>query len=314
MRSARLLLSALLVGGALAAPAYAAFPGADGGFAYEVLTGGVRTVAADGGHDSAILRRANAMSYSANGRKLVYEGNYGIDGVWVARADGSRRRQVLDPLATRLDGRLRYQTRTPRFSPDGKRIVFAALYEVRVPGGDDGEVESRSTIATIGVDGRGLRVLRAGASPAYRPDGDRIAYVEGNAIRTIRLDGSGRRTLLSGSRLFRDHLDYAPDGRRLAFLEYREAGTVIRVLDARTGAVATIDTPAGERIDAVVWSPSGTRLAYVSVPRVADGKRTPPSSVVTVRPDGTHRTVLFRLAFDQRRGRWAEDLAWRPLP
>jgi Tol biopolymer transport system component len=314
MRSKRLLLTTLLAGTALAAPAQAAFPGANGDFAYEVLTGGIRTAAPDGSGDTAIVAKGNQMSYSPDGRSLVYAGRSGTAGIWTAAADGSHKRQVLDPATTKFDGHATYLTFDPRWSPDGKRIVFTALYETRAEGGEDGEVDEHFRVATIGADGRGLTVVRPGASPSWAPNGKRIAYIRRNGVYTVRTDGTGRKQLLAQSSLFRDHLDYAPDGRRLAFLEYRDAGTVIRVLDVATGKVTTLATPAGERIDAVVWAPNGKRLAYVSAPRVGEGERTPPSSVVTVRPDGSDRKVKFQLAFDAQRGRWAEDLAWQPRP
>lgn len=312
MRSTRLLLSTALAGAVIAAPAQAAFPGDNGDFAYEVLTGGVRTAASDGSGDTAVARNGNQMSYSPDGRSLVYAGKSGTAGVWTATADGSGKRQILDPRTAEIDGHANFLTLDPRWSPDGKRIVFTALYETRVEGAEDGEVDEHFRIATIGADGRGLTVVRPGASPSWAPNGKRIAHVRHNGIYTARTDGTKRKTVLAQSSLFRDHLDYAPDGERLAFLEWREAGTVIRVVDIDSGKVTTLDTPPDERIDAVVWAPNGKRLAYVSVPRVAGGERTPPSSVVTVRPDGSGRKVRFQLAFDTQRGRWAEELAWQP--
>jgi Tol biopolymer transport system component len=314
MRSTWILISALLGGTAIAAPAQAAFPGTNGDFAYEVLTGGIRTAASDGSGDTAIVAKGNQMSYSPDGRSLVYAGRSGTAGLWTAAADGSGKRRVLDPAATKIDGHANYLTFDPRWSPDGKRIVFTALYETRVEGAEDGEVDEHFRVATVGADGRGLTVVRPGASPSWAPNGKRIAYIRHNGVYTVRTDGTGRKELLAQSSLFRDHLDYAPDGRRLAFLEYREAGTVIRVLDVATGKLTTLGTRAEERIDAVVWAPNGKRIAYVSVPRVGDGERTPPSSVVTVRPDGSDRKVKLQLAFDAQRGRWAEDLAWQPRP
>ena len=314
MNATRLLITTLLVAAGLAAPAHAAFPGVNGDFAYEVLTGGIRTAAPDGSGDTAAVRKGSQMSYSPDGRSLVYAGKSGTAGVWTAKADGSGQRQILDPRTREIDGHANLLTLDPRWSPDGRRIVFTALYETRAEGADDGEVDEHFRVATIGAGGRGLTVVRPGASPSWAPNGKRIAHIRHNGIYTARTDGTKRRTVLAQTDLFRDHLDYSPDGKRLAFLEYRDAGTVIRVVDIDSGDVTTLDTPPDERIDAVVWAPNGKRLAYVSVPRVADGERTPPSSVVTVRPDGSDREVSFQLAFDAQRGRWAEQLAWQPRP
>ena len=84
---------------------------------------------------------------------------------WLVRPDGSQRRQL-----TKLDG----VAQAPAWSPDGTRIAYSA---------DVGE--SRFDIYSIGVDGKGARLLTSGEDafePAWSPDGETIAFSAAGAI------------------------------------------------------------------------------------------------------------------------------------
>ena len=95
------------------------------------------------------------------------------------------------------------RTRQFDWSPDGRRIVFLDL------------LGTRTSISTIGVDGRGKRRLtRPGAEfedrePAWSPDGRRIAFVRSGpcgrsvcgAIYAVNADGSGLRRLARANSL-----------------------------------------------------------------------------------------------------------------
>ncbi len=101
--------------------------------------------------------------------------------------------------------------RTPEFSPDGRRIVFARRYH------------GKGGLFTVGSDGSGLRPLtsRPGdGSPSYSPSGDRIVF-NGHSghhtrILSIRAGGGGRTVLTHGSFMDRGPV-FSPDGRSIAF-------------------------------------------------------------------------------------------------
>jgi quercetin dioxygenase-like cupin family protein len=101
--------------------------------------------------------------------------------------------------------------RTPEFSPEGRRIVFAKRFQ-----GEGG-------LFTVDPDSLALRRLttRAGdGSPCYSPSGDRIVF-NGHSdhhtrIFSIRADGGGRTVLTEGPFVDRGPV-FSPDGRSIAF-------------------------------------------------------------------------------------------------
>lgn len=107
--------------------------------------------------------------------------------------------------------------RTPRLSPDGRQVAFVALDRIWVaelPGAAPG---SRHTVANA----RRLTTLdEVEASPAWTPDGTRIAFVTwndstGGNLRDAPSRGGNVRTLVPGG--FFEKLVYTPDGSRLVF-------------------------------------------------------------------------------------------------
>jgi Tol biopolymer transport system component len=102
-----------------------------------------------------------------------------LDGLYTARPDGSRLRQVF-----RRHWGVGLQ---PDWSPDGSRIAFGA----------------RKHVFTVGARGRGLdrltgprRASAASADPAWSPDGRRIAFLRDGDIYVMRADGRGVRRIV----------------------------------------------------------------------------------------------------------------------
>ena len=108
----------------------------------------------------------------------------------------------------------------PAWSPDGRRIAFAARL-------DDPERLAIYVVGATGGDPK--RVVAAGEFPSWSPDGRRIAYVDpdSGAVFVINVDGTGRQRIAPG--LVWDNSvegDYtaagyapvwSPGGRRVAF-------------------------------------------------------------------------------------------------
>jgi TolB protein len=158
------------------------------------------------------------------------------------------------------------------WSPDARTIAFSRLAS------PDRPVEE-STLYLADADGSHVRRLGAapvhGVSPAWSPDGNRLAFVsfvDGNTpscpagscppngeLYVIRTDGSGL-TRLTRSRADDEHPTWSPDGRRIAFasgFSVRRQGHApwLLVISAEGGRAVRIGRFAGV-IDPS-WSPAG---------------------------------------------------------
>ena len=104
---------------------------------------------------------------------------------------------------------------------------------------------------------------------------------------------------------FRSELDYAPDGRRLVFLQ----SDGIRVLDIATRKVRAIPHRMTGPVSDVVWTPDGRRLAYLHTPRARRRGSPPPTRLYGIKPNGKGKRRLF--AFPTAHVR---SLAWQAIP
>ena len=306
----------------LAARAEGAPPSANtarqpGLFAFEALTGGIFTIRADGTGSREIVPGGSDPEWSPDGSRLLY----GLDGsLWSARSDGTDARLIIgNNRRGTADGpcNTEFAVSDGTWSPSGRRVAFVGQSE-------DEKERSVQEICTAALDGSEERMLRNGTEPNWIPGGRRIAFIAAaksrqsfsSRIATMRSDGRDLRVLLGDKKGYRHSLDVSPDGRRLAFLETSSAPgphpTVLRIMNLRTRRTTTIPSfKIGLTVQAAVWTPGGSRLAYV-LTGLAPGQRVPPSSVFTIRPDGTGRKQLFTLPYEEHRGLWGEALSWQP--
>jgi Tol biopolymer transport system component len=152
------------------------------------------------------------------------------------------------------------------------RAVLIALFALVVAGPGQGAFGgSNGTLAyfwsgqvwVMAADGSGARSLGAGLSPAWAPNGRRLAFDAdangNNDVWTMRADGRDPRRVTRNPAL--DYsASWSPDGTQIAFAS---GGTAINVADA-AGHVRTVATgPAGSQLHAPSWSPDGTTIYYV---------------------------------------------------
>ena len=250
---------------ACAAPAHATFPGRNGAiaFSHSGSSGGPGAitdryglaVVAPGSpdmRDLILCRKTDdvpsggnctvplygAPSYSPDGRRIVFDAG---ERLAIVNADGSG--LTLLPGATVNDG-------DPAFGPGGRRIVFTGtndlgstdVYVRRLGGGQARVVasdasepawSSRNTLAYVSegkiyaarATGIRRRLVTAGASPDWSPDGRRLLLVRPLPTATVglplgrlylvRADGRGLRRISRGRTL--SNPVWSPDGRWFAY-------------------------------------------------------------------------------------------------
>lgn len=190
----------------------------------------------------------------------------------------------------------------PVYSPDGRRIAFAA--GANAEGGT-------ADIYVMNADGSGQQRITNNPStsndlhPAWSPDGSWIAFDRRNEaaqrteVWTVRPDGS-REVRLSASGGNDANPAWSPDGARIAFQSTRAGNWEVFVMRAdgsdQLRVTATPDRQEGEPS----WSPDGTRLVYSA------GRGTV-RDIYVANADGSAERQVTRLGRAVWRPRWSPD-------
>lgn len=252
-------LTVVLCAGAVAAPAQAAFPGANGKIAFVInreessYESGNRlaVVHPDGTGFAFVTRGRNSPMgaiWSPDGERfLSWSPEFG--GVYVYAADGTLVSEV---------GNHDYFYRFPTsWFPDGRVLIFT------YPGQPD-DIDPPAGPAIGPAAGpfspwQGAPVTDVPVDVS--PDGTRLAYLRDKVLRVVGIDGSNDRALATGV----DAFDWAPDGGSLVYAARSAPGSLVQlsVIGLSPGSSARRLTTDGQNTRPA-WSPDGEQVAFLS--------------------------------------------------
>lgn len=222
--------------------------------------------------------RDQSPTWSPDSTTIAFTTNPGSGGqIWSVNVDATEESRRLVP---------RIVTH-PAWSPDGRRIAYAALrsgnwdiYIKDLPS----DVETRLTTHA-----------QPEWAPAWSPDGSRIAFFRSDAataqgsIIVAKVDGSGERALTAEAT---DQVpQWSPDGSRITFQSHRDGNWEIYVMQAdgtgQTRLTATPDRHDGEP----AWSPDGRWIVF-------SGGTGSARDIYAIAPDGSGERRLTHLALE----------------
>ncbi len=199
-------------------------------------------------------------AWSPDGTRIAYGRTSESNGslfshIWTVDADGTDRTRV-----SRGD----VYDSWPSWSPLGDRITFQRYSgDGRDEGGDVVNPEQNIFVANAAGGDEMVLTERTGrweSTPAWSPDGSRIAYLSGGAVWLIDPDGADAPWVVAGA-LWDGGLSWSPDGTRIAFVRPDGDGSSIVIADIN-GLNAETITGSDELDTAPRWSPDGQRILF----------------------------------------------------
>jgi hypothetical protein len=285
----------LALAGALivAAPAEAAFPGANGRIVYAKLhpSDGHDLFSVDPDGSNPTRLTSNTVSddwpaWSPDGSKIAFRrllSHPPFSAVFVMTGDGSGATQLTNVASVQAS-----------WAPDGLRIAYT-----------DHTDSFNREIFTIRVDGSEVRNFTqddsiSDDSPAWSPDGSTIAFTRSfgqPALYTKRVDGTSDPVVLASGA---GSPDWAPDGSKIAFDSSRDGNGEIYVMNPDGSGQTRLTNNTAHDGDPA-WSPDGSKIAFTS-------ERDGSLEIYVMNADGTNQT---RITDDSQ-----DDMqpTWQPLP
>lgn len=205
--------------------------------------------------------------WSSSGRWLAFQSQCGFGSfgrpddtcieISIIRPDGSMERRLAKSSTVSSRESVTWGTACS-WSGDDRLIAF----ERRTS--DEGE--DSLEVAVVDVETGEVRVVTAGAQPAFSPRSPVLAVVKGRRIAIVRTDGSFVRWASAPPPGWRDQTpSWSPDARQIAFWRTRLDGEVTKLIVLRIGSrtlrtVVVHDAQLGR----IVWSPDGRYVAFTA--------------------------------------------------
>jgi TolB protein len=297
-RAARLSLVALAAFFALAAPAHAAFPGANGKLVFGGLVdptigySHIYSIEPDGSGQAQVSNRPSCWSFnpsvSPDGATVVIDRSCGggYPKLWLLNTDGSG--EALSYAATGAT--------QPAFSNDGARIVFSSGQAS--PEGPGLFISNRNGTGVTRLTTTATSGGSIDEDPAWSPDGSTIAFVRlyqgGPNLMAIDADGANLRLIGVGG-----HPSWSPDGAKIAF-DYSGTGDgeVYAMNADGTDVTNLTNSPATSDHDPA-WSPDGEKITFIRGSTQVD----------TMNADGSGQSPVVQFSSGL-----IYNVDWQPLP
>ncbi len=175
------------------------------------------------------------------------DGDYEI---YVMNREGKDRKAVTSNLATDVH---------PKFSPDGKKILFIS------------DRDYRPEIYVMNADGSDQTRLTNSDSydidPVWSPDGDKIVYISNRLgsfdVFMMNADGTDKKLLTRDSPSIDIAPVWSPDGERILFSSNRNGYFDLYLMDASGENLEQLTNSAYHEFYGS-WSPNGSRIAYLA--------------------------------------------------
>ena len=237
-----------------------------------------------------------APMWGANGRLYFVSERDGIFNVWGMGADGSDPRAV----TRHAEGGVKYAA----MSPDGTEIVYTQnheLWRVSVPGGTPERVvvELDADPTTNLVEWIETENRAEGFTPS--PDGATIAVDFHGEIFLIPTDSEvGEKRQITDSAWRDRYSKFSPDGTHLAYVSDEGASEQLWITNLETGVTRRLSDYASQKTANYVWSPDGSRIAYVASNRLFEADVS----------DGDTRELGYNIAGGYSLASYNEDGTW----
>jgi Tol biopolymer transport system component len=279
--------------------------------------GALWQVEASGGQAISLDASGSHPDFSPDGGRLAFVApdSSGLPQVWVRGVEGGE--------AVRLTDHSRAAAASPRWTPDGRTVLYAAegrLWRVPVGGGTPTEIPFTARISferqeitphpvSFIVPGT-LHPARGHMGLALSPDGERIAMValsrlwvfapgeEAQAVTTVPVTTMG--------------LTWSPDGREVAWSGGRGGEEDLFATDVRTGETRRLTRLEGMAIKPS-WSPDGSRIAFIhwTIPDPAEPDGRPARRLAQLRHIAATGSVVERIEDTEHLGDVAVQWTFR---